>query len=85
MRINGTLVTSLLSLFEFILSVKFHISYNDLVYIVFLRFQRKSLIPRRQSILKENHLNNSNLSKKDFFEIFIVIGLIIVIFLFLKK
>ena len=41
MRINGTLVTSLLALFEFILSVKFHISYNDLVYIVFLRLQRK--------------------------------------------
>ena len=41
MRINGTLVTSLVALFEFILSVKFHISYNDLVYIVFLRFQRK--------------------------------------------
>jgi hypothetical protein len=85
MRINGTLVTSLLALFEFILSVKFHISYNDLVYIVFLRFQRKSLIPRRQSILKENHPNNSKLSIKYFFEILIIIGLILIILLFLKK
>jgi|TARA_B110000914_G_scaffold42538_1_gene35859 hypothetical protein len=41
--------------------------------------------PRRQSILKENQPNNSKLSKKDFFEILIIIGLILIIFLFLKK
>ena len=48
-------------------------------------YSKEKFNSEKAKYLKRNHPNNSKLSIKDFFEILIIIGLILIIFLFLKK